>query len=154
MGISTVSGPFRSKNGFQELVNGEWVSVAGGGGGGGGANYTPLTWVDGQTVNVTVPTFTEVGQTVRYTTNLTAQSSGSDTVLRLVFPNLGQDASAILLKTIGISSLGTTFLTEEVDISWPSVGGAATIEVIYSGVLDPGGGSYAVYYCAIYTFSS
>jgi len=36
MGISTVSGPFRSKNGFQELVNGEWVPVAGGGGGGGG----------------------------------------------------------------------------------------------------------------------
>ena len=33
MGISTVSGPFRSQNGFQELVNGVWVPVAGGGGG-------------------------------------------------------------------------------------------------------------------------
>jgi len=32
MGTSTVSGPFRSANGFQELVNGEWVPVAGGGG--------------------------------------------------------------------------------------------------------------------------
>ena len=32
MGTSTVSGPFRSANGFQELVNGQWVPVAGGGG--------------------------------------------------------------------------------------------------------------------------
>ena len=36
MGTSTVSGPFRSENGFQELVNGQWVPVAGTGGGGGG----------------------------------------------------------------------------------------------------------------------
>ena len=33
MGISTVSGPFRSQNGFQELVNGVWTPVSGGGGG-------------------------------------------------------------------------------------------------------------------------
>lgn len=32
MGISTVSGPFRSANGFQELVNGVWTPVSGGGG--------------------------------------------------------------------------------------------------------------------------
>lgn len=38
MGTSTVSGPFRSANGFQELVNGQWVPVAGGGGGGGGSD--------------------------------------------------------------------------------------------------------------------
>lgn len=38
MGTSTVSGPFRSANGFQELVNGQWVPVAGGGGGGGVPN--------------------------------------------------------------------------------------------------------------------
>ena len=31
MGTSTVSGPFRSQNGFQELVDGEWVPVSGGG---------------------------------------------------------------------------------------------------------------------------
>ena len=36
MGTSTVSGPFRSENGFQELVNGVWTPVSGGGGGGGG----------------------------------------------------------------------------------------------------------------------
>lgn len=38
MGTSTVSGPFRSANGFQELVNGVWTPVAGGGGSGGVAN--------------------------------------------------------------------------------------------------------------------
>jgi hypothetical protein len=31
MGTSTVSGPFRSQNGFEQLVNGEWVPVSGGG---------------------------------------------------------------------------------------------------------------------------
>jgi hypothetical protein len=35
MGTSTVSGPFRSQNGFQQLVNGVWTPVGGGGGGGG-----------------------------------------------------------------------------------------------------------------------
>lgn len=30
MGTSTVSGPFRSANGFQELVDGQWVPVGGG----------------------------------------------------------------------------------------------------------------------------
>ena len=33
MGTSTVSGPFRSQNGFQQLVNGVWTPIGGGGGG-------------------------------------------------------------------------------------------------------------------------
>jgi len=43
MGTSTVSGPFRSENGFQELVNGVWTPVSGGGGGGGGPVLVNLT---------------------------------------------------------------------------------------------------------------
>ena len=43
MGTSTVSGPFRSANGFQELVNGVWTPVSGGGGGGGGPVLVNLT---------------------------------------------------------------------------------------------------------------
>ena len=42
MGTSTVSGPFRSENGFQELVNGVWTPVSGGGGGGG---FVPVALV-------------------------------------------------------------------------------------------------------------
>jgi hypothetical protein len=46
MGTSTVSGPFRSQNGFQELVNGVWTPVGGGGGGGGGGVVDVITLVD------------------------------------------------------------------------------------------------------------
>lgn len=46
MGTSTVSGPFRSANGFQELVNGVWTPVAGGGGGGGGGGFVPVALIN------------------------------------------------------------------------------------------------------------
>lgn len=51
MGTSTVSGPFRSENGFQELdANGVWVPVAGGGGGG----VTSI--IAGSGISVSAPT--------------------------------------------------------------------------------------------------
>lgn len=57
MGISTVSGPFRSKNGFQQLdENGQWVPVTGGGGG------TVIVF-DETTTTITL-NFTEVGQVI------------------------------------------------------------------------------------------
>ncbi len=63
MGISTVSGPFRSKNGFQELVNGEWVSV-------GSGSIIPITNVDGGTTSVTIPAL-QIGSSATYITQLT-----------------------------------------------------------------------------------
>jgi hypothetical protein len=41
MANSTFSGPVRSQNGFQELVDGVWTPL--GGGGGGGVNFIPYT---------------------------------------------------------------------------------------------------------------
>ena len=59
MGTSTVSGPFRSANGFQQLdENGVWVPVTGGGGGGG----TVIVF-DETTTSITL-NFTEVGQII------------------------------------------------------------------------------------------
>jgi hypothetical protein len=55
MGTSTVSGPFRSENGFQELVNGEWVPVASGGG-----IQTVIALPD----QTTALNFTEPGQSI------------------------------------------------------------------------------------------
>lgn len=63
MGTSTVSGPFRSANGFQQLdENGVWVPVTGGGGGGSPTAilFTPPT--DGTTVDVVLPAPAAVGQ--------------------------------------------------------------------------------------------
>lgn len=59
MGTSTVSGPFRSQNGFQELVNGQWVPV--GGGGGGNSAFTTIYRTETNLV-YTLPAPTEVGQ--------------------------------------------------------------------------------------------
>ncbi len=56
MGISTVSGPFRSENGFQELVNGQWVPVAGGGGG------ATVIFREANNITYQLPVPTEVGQ--------------------------------------------------------------------------------------------
>ena len=54
MGTSTVSGPFRSANGFQELVNGVWTPVGGGGGGGGGG-FVPVALVNQNGVYLGLP---------------------------------------------------------------------------------------------------
>lgn len=63
MGTSTVSGPFRSQNGFQELVNGVWTPV-GSGGGGGSNNVTIIPWTPGLNF-YTIPAL-EVGQTASF----------------------------------------------------------------------------------------
>ena len=61
MGISTVSGPFRSQNGFQELVDGVWTPV-GGGGGGGGPELVILPRVYTNTISPLATTVPEVGK--------------------------------------------------------------------------------------------
>lgn len=58
MGTSTVSGPFRSANGFQELVNGVWTPV---GGGGGNSAFTTIIRPAANLV-YTLPAPTAVGQ--------------------------------------------------------------------------------------------
>ena len=58
MGTSTVSGPFRSANGFQQLdENGVWVPVTGNGGGGGGSvtQYVTPMGNNGAPVDVQLP---------------------------------------------------------------------------------------------------
>jgi hypothetical protein len=57
MGTSTVSGPFRSANGFQELVDGVWTPVSGGGGGG-----ATVIFREANNITYQLPVPTEVGQ--------------------------------------------------------------------------------------------
>lgn len=81
MGTSTVSGPFRSANGFQQLdENGVWVPVSGNGGGGGGPaieidlnlsnayswdKYTAPPTGDTAGYIIDVPNTLEIGQFMR-----------------------------------------------------------------------------------------
>ena len=94
MGTSTVSGPFRSQNGFQELVNGVWTPVGGGGGGGGGIDYTPFTWNIGGNTEIVLPTPTTAGQAWRYVSNLAGWTPGTSLEISFSTPatNLGLGA--------------------------------------------------------------
>jgi hypothetical protein len=80
MGTSTVSGPFRSQNGFQELVNGVWTPVGGGGGGGGGGGYVFTNVSNGQ-----------LGTDNRYSNNPNSLSGPTaGTVVTLPLVDVGQ----------------------------------------------------------------
>jgi hypothetical protein len=90
MGVSTVSGPFRSQNGFEELVNGVWVPVTGGGGGGG----STVIFREANNITYQLPMPTEVGQ-----------------VYNLIVPRTGPgmpDPSGNLTITLPIFGAATT----------------------------------------------
>jgi hypothetical protein len=121
MGTSTVSGPFRSQNGFQELVDGEWVPVSGGGsplsltttgtsgpatlvgsnlnipnyatgGGGGGGNTTIIPWVGGNSPTIyTLPAFTAPGQTASFAWEFHNSSGSGDYLEVTMAPMPGVD---------------------------------------------------------------
>jgi hypothetical protein len=55
MGTSTVSGPFRSENGFQELVDGVWTPV-------GGGNSATVIFREASPLVITLPAPTSIGQ--------------------------------------------------------------------------------------------
>jgi hypothetical protein len=92
MGTSTVSGPFRSQNGFQELVNGVWTPVGGGGGGGGGYTFVSLN-------DDYFPNFTDN----RYSDDpevLSGPTAGTSVIL----PNINVGESIVITSLAGDSS--------------------------------------------------
>ncbi len=80
MANSTFSGPVRSQNGFQELVDGVWVPV---GGGGGGSSAVVVFRTPGVETNITLPIPTEVGQVYHYIFPGTANGDGAAAVINL-----------------------------------------------------------------------
>ena len=116
MGTSTVSGPFRSQNGFQELVDGVWTPVGGGG-------STALIVAPGTTDLV----FTEVGQIItvvafnpdstpgNYVFNLNAPSGLPISFYSIVytnslFPFSNTELNANGSPTFGAGPLQLTFV--------------------------------------------
>lgn len=82
MGISTVSGPFRSANGFQQLdENGVWVPVTGGGGGG-----SNIILIPDNSIPTELPVL-DVGEAVSYTIAFN-NTTGYSTNYSFAFPTI------------------------------------------------------------------
>lgn len=140
MGTSTVSGPFRSANGFQELVDGVWTPVSGGGGGGGLAYQVINRVEDPQTI--VLPENPATGDTYLYMYPF--GFSGSFTEFTSSIPGT--------LTSIFVTKLWGTDGSVSIDFGLGSFGfdgeeqtGVTTIEIVYSGTVLEEGDLYATY---------
>jgi|688.fasta_scaffold459301_3 hypothetical protein len=137
MGTSTVSGPFRSQNGFQELVNGVWTPVGGGGGGGSSPTIIPVT--PGGTT-YTLPAFTEVGQTATFLWEF-HYPDGNLTLT--IAPMAGFDA--VIFTGVEINFNSNSNIQ---DLNIATVTGTSTsasyIVASFSGIWEYGGNVYAI----------
>jgi len=129
MGTSTVSGPFRSQNGFQELVNGVWTPVGGGGGGG----NAPIVIDRSTSDSIVIPAVpTAVGQV--YTYFFPYPISGSGTAVDVTLP-LVDGASTVYVDGFVL------FVNQDTPASWqtsgPDSSSANTIRVFQPGYGDP-----------------
>ena len=149
MGISTVSGPFRSKNGFQQLdENGEWVPVTGGGGGGGGGTTTIMQWGD----VLALPAPTAIGQVyevdVAYNVGLSS--------ITIEFPVIGNGYDTVILCSIflldtsaGGEPVVGDLIIDFSDFTYSPVGdlGWANFRIVYVGPVSAGGETYNAFQC-------
>jgi hypothetical protein len=104
MANSTFSGPVRSQNGFQELVDGVWTPLGGGGGGGGGGSAIILPRPEGSDVLVEMTEPTAVGQIYNYSLGPKPASSPSGSYVRLYTPNYDTELTSFAGGMIFISS--------------------------------------------------
>jgi hypothetical protein len=122
MGTSTVSGPFRSQNGFQELVNGEWVPVGGGGGGGVSAITAGSgIAVDQSTGNVTVSntgvTSLTTSSGLSTNTSATGAVSITNTGVTSLTTSSGLSTNTSATGAVSITNTGVTGITTNTGLS-------------------------------------
>lgn len=147
MGISTVSGPFRSKNGFQQLdENGQWVPVTGGGGGGSNTAiiFNPST--DGSTVNIILPPPTAVGQIYTVSNSFIPASFGDASII----PTLLDGQDSVMLRAVRMTVNGTTTIEGGVGpYTFTMTGVFSTLlYIVYTGNMVYDDVTYAVYNCS------
>lgn len=128
MGISTVSGPFRSQNGFQELVDGVWTPIGGGGGG-----NAPIVIDRSTSDSIIIPAVpTEVGQVYTYFFPSPISDTGTAVDVR---PPLTDGASSVSVNGVVI------VYNFDGSASWlalgPDTSSANTIRVNQPGYGDP-----------------
>jgi hypothetical protein len=135
MGTSTVSGPFRSQNGFQELVNGVWTPVGGGGGGG------PTVIVADVDVTTTIPFTGEIGEVVIVVNNRSVEPPGSGTYPLVASCPVAPNAPIVDGLYLGNSGMGIQIIylgsNFPLAVSNPS---QFCIQFVVAGIRDFGGG--------------
>lgn len=164
MGISTVSGPFRSQNGFQQLdENGVWVPVSGG-----GSNTALIVpRPAGSQVNFTLPEPTEVGQI--YTLELAPYSgSATNDFIYIRVPNYGLGTQTFssgypVFNTYGgtpvlisFPTFGNSGPSDAMEFSAPSSASeliSFAITIVYCGIDANNLGNFRVSGQVVYSFA-
>jgi len=151
MGISTVSGPFRSKNGFQQLdENGEWVPVTGGGGGGGGGTTTIMQWGD----VLALPAPTAIGQVYEVDVAYNIYNFGLPSIT-IELPVIGNGYDSVIVGSIFLQDsndfppapvVGDLIMGVS-DFTYSPAGtlGWANFRIVYVGPVSAEGETYNVF---------
>lgn len=153
MANSTFSGPVRSQNGFQELVDGVWTPV-GSGGGGGSAAVVVFRDPAVQTV-ITLPVPTEVGQVYNYLVPASVNGAGQK-VIFVAPPVPGTSGSymtgiTILYTFSGIVVQGgTSSSNNAVEVFEQSEDYSAELLITYIGI-EGGAAKFSVWPASYFT---
>lgn len=147
MANSTFSGPVRSQNGFQELVDGVWTPV-GGGGGGGGVTFIPYT---PGTVIYTVTGLTNPGDSASFCWEF-HNPPGTDT-LAITTPVIPGTDGVVFVRTMIVpndtpsefNDLNVLVVNDQ--YSWSS-----TFTVTYVGNYTVMGSPYAIMVVDVVTY--
>lgn len=155
MANSTFSGPVRSQNGFQELVDGVWTPL--GGGGGGSAAVVVIRDPAVNTV-VTLPVPTEVGQVYNYLVPASVNGAGEKVTFAL--PSVpGTSGSYMTGVTIlytfnGIFVLGgSSSSNNAVEVYDQTLDYSAELVITYIGI-ESGAAKFSVWPASYFTNST
>lgn len=141
MAYTNFTGPVRSDEGFEQLVDGVWTPVGSGGGGGGSTATMFTTPTDGSNVTVTLPAPTEAGTMYTVAGTLSLTPSGTVTIATTLLP--GQ--AVALLVGVYISAPDNINSLSGEDTYTSSVTASSTFQIVYLGAVTISGSVAAVY---------
>lgn len=153
MAYTNFTGPVRSDEGFEQLVNGVWTPVSGGGGGGGGGSAIIVPRPEGSNVVVDMTAPTAVGQIYNYALGPKPASSPSGNEVRIRTPNYNSEltsfAGGLLLIDTSNGNLQKTYYgagSPDAQIVFPvsNTDTSLTFQVVYVGIDSNGYKMYSI----------